>query len=80
MTQGDLETLKWMSGLRGDKTKEMKKTNGISITIPGVQVPGGNQIENGKMMFFYQAFLAFEIWTGLLPSENKKTLQLLEND
>ena len=40
----------------------------------------GNQIENGKMMFFYQAFLAFEMWTGLLPSENKKTLQLLEND
>ncbi len=40
----------------------------------------GNQIENGKMMFFYQALLAFEKWTGLLPSENKKTLQLLEND
>jgi len=40
----------------------------------------GNQIENGKTMFFYQAFLAFEKWTGLLPSENKKTLQLLEND
>ena len=40
----------------------------------------GNQVENGKMMFFYQAFLAFEMWTGLLPSENKKTLQLLEND
>ena len=40
----------------------------------------GNQIENGKMMFFYQAFLAFEMWTGILPSQNKKTLQLLEND
>tara|TARA_B100000959_G_scaffold286036_1_gene363005 strand:- start:3762 stop:4559 length:798 start_codon:yes stop_codon:yes gene_type:complete len=40
----------------------------------------GNQIKNGKTMFFYQAFSAFEKWTGLLPSENKKALQLLEND
>tara|TARA_B100002052_G_scaffold293100_1_gene315697 strand:- start:4 stop:801 length:798 start_codon:yes stop_codon:yes gene_type:complete len=39
-----------------------------------------NQIENGKIMFAYQAALAFEIWTGLLPSVNKKVLQLLEND
>ena len=40
----------------------------------------GNQIENGKMMFAYQAQQAFEMWTGLLPSVNKKVLQLLEND
>ena len=39
-----------------------------------------NQIENGKIMFAYQAVLAFEIWTGLSPSINKKVLQLLEND
>jgi len=40
----------------------------------------GNQIENGKMMFAYQAQQVFEIWTGLIPPVNKKTLQLLEND
>ena len=41
----------------------------------------GHQIENGKMMFIYQAVLAFEVWTGLLPpANNKKVLQLLEND
>ena len=41
----------------------------------------GNQIENGKMMFVYQAQQAFEMWTGLLPpATNKKVLQLLEND
>tara|TARA_B100000029_G_C17545578_1_gene948323 strand:- start:83 stop:880 length:798 start_codon:yes stop_codon:yes gene_type:complete len=39
-----------------------------------------NQIENGKMMFIYQAQSAFKIWTGILPTINKKTLQLLEND
>ena len=39
-----------------------------------------NQIENGKMMFAYQAQQAFKIWTGLMPLVNKKTLQLLEND
>ncbi len=47
----------------------------------------GHQIENGKMMFIYQAQAAFglftiapDVWCGLLPSVNKKVLQLLEND
>ncbi|MBD1159292.1 shikimate dehydrogenase [Pelagibacterales bacterium SAG-MED19] len=47
----------------------------------------GHQIENGKMMFIYQAQAAFSLFTvapdmsdGLLPSVNKKVLQLLEND
>jgi len=40
----------------------------------------GHQIENGKMMFVYQAQQAFEMWTGLLSAVNKKVLQLLEND
>jgi len=40
----------------------------------------GNQIENGKMMFAYQAQLAFEIWHGIKPIVDKKTLKLLDND
>ena len=47
----------------------------------------GHQIENGKMMFVYQAQEAFRLWTigpdqwaGLRPPINKKVLQLLEND
>ena len=47
----------------------------------------GHQIENGKMMFVYQAQQAFSLFTiapdvsnGLLPLVNKKVLQLLEND
>ena len=47
----------------------------------------GHQIENGKMMFIYQAQEAFRLWTvnpnvgsGLLPLVNKKVHQLLEND
>ena len=40
----------------------------------------GNQVENGKMMFAYQAQQAFEMWTGLLPPVNKEVLELLEND
>ena len=47
----------------------------------------GHQIENGKMMFVYQAQESFRLWTiapnqwvGLLPSVNKKVLHLLEND
>jgi shikimate 5-dehydrogenase len=47
----------------------------------------GHQIENGKMMFVYQAQESFRLWTiapnqwiGLVPPVNKKVLQLLEND
>ncbi|MBO6485115.1 MAG: NAD(P)-binding domain-containing protein, partial [Pelagibacteraceae bacterium] len=40
----------------------------------------GNQIENGKTMFAYQAQLAFEIWHGIKPAVDKKILKLLEND
>ena len=28
----------------------------------------GNKIENGKMMFIYQAQLAFKIWHNILPN------------
>ena len=65
----------------------------VPVTILGLFVAAylqyrrGNQIENGKMMFVYQAQEAFRLWTiapnqwvGLLPSINKKVLQLLEND
>jgi len=37
----------------------------------------GNQIENGKMMFIYQAQMAFKIWHNILPKAHNK---LLEND
>ena len=47
----------------------------------------GHQIENGKMMFIYQAQEAFRLFTitpnvsmGLVPSINKKVLKLLDND
>ena len=34
----------------------------------------GNQAENGKMMFIYQAQLTFEIWHNLLPKVDDKLL------
>ena len=34
----------------------------------------GNKIENGKMMFIYQAQLAFKIWHNILPKVNSKLL------
>ena len=37
----------------------------------------GNQIENGKLMFVYQAQSAFEIWHGLKPKINKAVLDLI---
>ena len=40
----------------------------------------GNQIENGKLMFIYQAQEAFKIWHGIKPEINHKTLELFEND
>ena len=37
----------------------------------------GNQIENGKMMFIFQAQLAFSIWHKILPKIDAKTIELL---
>jgi shikimate dehydrogenase len=34
----------------------------------------GNQIENGKMMFIYQAQLAFKIWHNVLPKIDNRLL------
>ncbi len=34
----------------------------------------GHQTQNGKMMFIYQAQLAFKIWHNLLPKVNEKLL------
>tara|TARA_B100000959_G_scaffold17509_1_gene16930 strand:- start:621 stop:1415 length:795 start_codon:yes stop_codon:yes gene_type:complete len=38
----------------------------------------GNQIENGKMMFIYQARLAFEIWHKILPKIKEETLKIFD--
>ena len=40
----------------------------------------GNQTENGKFMFIYQAFEAFRLWHGVDPSVNEKILKLLDHD
>ncbi len=37
----------------------------------------GNQIENGKMMFIYQAQLAFDLWHGILPEIDKEIIKIL---
>ena len=34
----------------------------------------GNQAENGKMMFIYQAQLAFKIWHNVLPKIDDRLL------
>ena len=34
----------------------------------------GNQIENGKMMFIYQAQLTFRIWHNILPKIDNRLL------
>ena len=40
----------------------------------------GNRIENGKLMFIYQAFEAFKLWHGIEPRINSDTLEILNND
>ena len=39
----------------------------------------GNQIENGKMMFIYQAHQAFVIWHKILPEIDNETIKLLDD-
>ena len=38
----------------------------------------GNKIINGKLMFIYQALLAFDIWHKLKPDVNEEVLKLLD--
>ena len=38
----------------------------------------GHEIENGKMMFIYQAQLAFDLWHGILPKIDKETIKILD--
>ncbi len=40
----------------------------------------GHQVENGKLMFVYQALEAFKLWHGIEPKINKDILELLNND
>jgi shikimate dehydrogenase len=37
----------------------------------------GGKVENGKMMFIYQAQKAFFIWHGILPNVDSETIKLL---
>ena len=39
----------------------------------------GNQIENGKMMFIYQAADAFRVWHGIKPEINEEVINLLND-
>ena len=38
----------------------------------------GNKTENGKLMFIYQAFLAFNVWHGIKPEINDEVINLLD--
>ena len=38
----------------------------------------GNQVENGKMMFIYQAHQAFVVWHKIMPKINDETIKLLD--
>ena len=38
----------------------------------------GNKIENGKMMFIYQAHQAFTIWHKIMPDIDEETIKLLD--
>ncbi len=50
-----------------------KKTNFLS---KGAEL--GNKIENGKMMFIYQAQLAFKSWHNILPKIDSNIIKLLD--
>jgi len=39
-----------------------------------------NKTENGKMMFIYQAQLAFNIWTNIMPKIDSDVIKLLNDD
>ena len=38
----------------------------------------GNETENGKLMFIYQACTAFKVWHGVAPEINNEVMKLLD--
>ena len=38
----------------------------------------GNKIENGKLMFIYQAILAFNVWHGIKPEISDEVIKILD--
>ena len=40
----------------------------------------GNNVENGKKMFIYQASAAFKIWHNIDPEINEDVNSILDND
>ena len=38
----------------------------------------GHRVENGKMMFIYQAHQAFTIWNKIMPVIDEETIKLLD--
>ena len=38
----------------------------------------GNKTENGKLMFIFQALLAFNVWHGIKPKINNEVINLLD--
>ena len=38
----------------------------------------GNRIENGKLMFIYQANQSFSIWINVIPKIDEEVLKILE--
>ena len=55
------------------QTTYPKKTKFLSIAKQF-----GHQIENGKMMFIYQAHQAFTIWHKIMPKIDEETIKLLD--
>ena len=50
-----------------EETKFLEKANLLN-----------NKIENGKMMFIYQAQLAFKIFNNILPKIDEKIIKLMD--
>ena len=49
------------------ETKSLKKAKDL-----------GHRVENGKMMFVYQAHQAFTLWHKIMPNIDSETIKLLD--
>ena len=58
----------------------LNKNDEINLDFTKIGKRLGNEIENGKLMFIYQAFLSFNLWHGVRPKINNEIIKLLNND
>ena len=75
----EITNKEWISNLEERKLKELEFHNrDRDQNFLREAKVRGNKTMNGKMMFLWQAHLAFKMWTGVSPKIDDEVIKLLD--